>query len=336
MRKLRSTLALCSMLLGLFALAVPANATLSSITFVSATGSDSHPCTQESPCATFQQAISVTAAGGEVDALTPGNYGSFVICDGEGGCNGSVTIDGKGMATVQSTEQAIAVNVLSTDTVVLRGLSINGGGSGVEGIYFPGGGNLVVENCIITGFTYDGIVNVTNGTSLLYVKNTTINGGATGVYVNEDGGSTILEHVTITGTSSYGVEVLNSPGSLTMNDSLIVGGAYGVDIQSSAFYGASTFDTVLERVTINGTTTAGLYLGVGSAGVDSSTFFNNATALEAGSGATLRISNNSVYNNGTGYSCPGGVIASSGNNRKGSNPGTGAPVCSTIAAINQQ
>jgi len=332
MRKLKFTLAFCSMPLGLFAFAVPASA-LPAITYVSATGIDeaTYTCSQTHPCATFQYAIGETAAGGEIDALTAGNYGSVVI-------NNSITIDGKGLATVQETNgQAIAVNEYATnDTVVLRGLSINGGGSGVEGIYYPGGGTLVVENCIITGFTYDGIVNVTNGTSLLYVKNTTINGGATGIYVNEDGGSTILEHVTITGASSYGVEVLNSPGYLTVNDSTIVGGVYGVDIQSSAYYGSAFFNTILVRTTITGTTTAGIYLGVGTAGVDSSTFFNNATAMEAASGSTLRISNNSIYNNGTGYACPGGVIASSGNNRKGSNPGTGAPVCSNIAAINQQ
>jgi hypothetical protein len=291
--------ALCCTALAVFACAIPAYAT-SAITFVSATGSDSNACSQTSPCATFQGAINKTADGGEVDALTAGSFGSFVI-------NNSITIDGKGLATVQETSgQAIAVNeYATTDTVVLKGLSINGGSSGVEGIYYPGSGNLVVENCIITGFTYDGIVNVTNGNSLLYVKNTTINGGATGVYVNEDGGSTILEHVTITGTSSYGVEVLNSPGSLTINDSLIVGGAYGVDVQSSAFYGTSLFNTILERVTITGTTTGGLYVGVGTAGVDSSTFFSNATAMEAASGSTIRISNSNIYNNQTGVSCIG-------------------------------
>ncbi len=330
MKMLKFPQALCCMVLGLFAYAVPAYAT-SAITFVSAAGSDSNVCSQTSPCATFQGAINKTANGGEVDALTAGNYDSFVI-------NNSITIDGKGLATVQETSgQAIAVNEYATsDTVVLKGLSINGGGSGVEGIYYPGGGSLVVENCIITGFTYDGIVNVTNGTSLLYVKNTTINGGATGVYVNEDGGTTILEHVTITGASSYGVEVLNSPGALTMNDSLIVGGVYGVDIQSSAYYGTSLFNTMLERVTITGTTTAALYVGVGTAGVDSSTFFGNATALEADSGSTLRISNNNIYNNQTGVYCPGsGIISSTGNNRKGSNSGGPAP-CQSVGAINQQ
>jgi hypothetical protein len=326
------------MLLGLFACTIPAYA-LPEVTFVSATGSDTNACSQTSPCATFQGALSKTANGGEIDALTAGN---FVTSNGLV-INGSITIDGKGLASASiNNGQVIAVNIGSSDTVVLRGLTITGGssptaGGAVEGIYYPGGGNLIVENCIITGFTYDGIVNVTNGNTLLYVKNTTINGGATGIYVNEDGGATILEHVTITGTNSYGVEVLNSPGSLAINDSLIVGGAYGVDVQSSAYYGSSAFNTVLERTTITGTTIDGLYVGIGAAGVDSSTFFANGTALEAGSGSILRISNNNIYSNKTGLVCDSpGTIGSAGNNRKGSNSGGTATVCTSVGAITQE
>jgi hypothetical protein len=329
MKQLSFPLSLSCIAFAAFVYALPAHAT-SAITFVSATGSDSNACSQTSPCATFQGAIDKTANGGEVDALTAGSYSSFVI-------NNSITIDGKGLATVQETSgQAIAVNEYATsDTVVLKGLSINGGGSGVEGIYYPGGGSLVVENCIITGFTYDGIVNVTNGTSLLYVKNTTINGGATGVYVNEDGGSTILEHVTITGTSSYGVEVLNSPGYLTINDSLIVGGVYGVDIQNSAYYGTAVFDTVLERTTITGTTTA-VYAGVGAMDIDSSTIFNNTTAMQA-SGGSMKLSNNNIYNNASGILCTSASssVVSQGNNRHGSSAGyVASGGCGALGAIN--
>jgi hypothetical protein len=317
MRKLRVQQALSC----LFACAIPAYAT-SVTTFVSATGSDSNPCTQAKPCATFQGAINQTTAGGEVDAMTPGNYQSFVV-------NNSITIDGKGMASVNESDgQAIAINEYATsDAVVLRGLTIVGDGTGVEGIYYPGGGSLVVENCLIAGFTYDGIVNVTNGNSFLLVKDTTINGGATGIYINEDGGTTILNHVNISGATSYGVEVLNSPGTLEMDDSTIslAGlGVYGVDIQSSAYYGTSYFNAMLERDSISGATTAALYVGVGSSAADQSTFFSNSGVglVASGTGSTIYASNNNFYTNGTTLQCSSGGSISSSENRGQSTMGT--------------
>lgn len=321
------------MVAGLIAGAIPAY-TQSTITFVSATGHDTGTCPQTAPCASFQYAIGETSAGGEVDALTAGNYGSFVI-------NNSITIDGKGLASVnESSGQAIAVNEYSTsDAVVLRGLTIIGDGSGVEGVYYPGGGSLVVDTCVINGFTYDGIVNVTNGNSFLLVKNTTINGGATGIYINEDGGTTILDHVSISGASSYAIEVLNSPGMLEMNDSTISGGGgtYGVDIQSSAYYGTSKFNAMLERDTFTGTATAALYVGVGVTGVDSSTFFANTGAdIEAtGTGTIINASNNNLYSGGAPLKCAsGGSIGSTGNNRRGGN--TSGPACSSIFVLSAQ
>jgi hypothetical protein len=61
----------------LFVFVTAAHAALAPQTFVSASGNDANPCTQASPCATFQAAISVTAPGGEVDALTAGNFVCF-------------------------------------------------------------------------------------------------------------------------------------------------------------------------------------------------------------------------------------------------------------------
>ncbi len=324
MRELRVQRVLVCLVGGLIACAIPAYAQ-SPITFVSATGTDSGTCPQTKPCASFQYAVNETSAGGEVDALTAGNFaGSSGLV-----INNSVTIDGKGMASVNlNNGQAIAVNEYATsDAVVLRGLTISGDGAGVEGIYYPGGGSLVVDNCIITGFVYDSIVNVTNGNSFLLVKNTTMNGAATGVYINEDGGTTILDHVTISGTSSYGVEVLNSPGTLEMNDSTISSGglgAYGVDIQSSAYYGTSLFNAMLERDTITGTTTAAFYVGVGASAADQTTFFaNTGVGMNAtGSGTTINASNNNFYTNGVAIQCVSGGSISSTDNRGQSTTGT--------------
>jgi hypothetical protein len=321
--------------LGFFALLAAANpaAALATHTFVSATGSDSNACTQTLPCLTFQRAVNVTAAGGMIDALTSGDFGSFVV-------NNSLTINGHGLATIQETSgQAVAVNeYATTDVVILRGLTINGGGTGVEGVYYPGGGELVVDDCTISGFTYDGIVNVTNGNSVLIVRNTTIVGGATGIYVNEDGGMTTLEHVIISGISTYGIEVLNSPGNLVINDSVINGGVYGVDIQSSAYYGAAAFAAMLERSTITNASTAGVYVGVGATNIDSTNFLFDGFPVEAQSGGVIRLSNNNVYNNnGPFASCVGGTIYTASNNRRAQNNESGeGGGCTTFTPITTQ
>jgi hypothetical protein len=222
--------------------------------------------------------------------------------------------------------------------VILRGLTINGGASGTEGVYFPGGGEFVVDECTISGFTFDGIVNVTNGNTLFVVRNTTIVGGATGIYVNEDGGTTTLEHVNISGVSSYGIEVLNSPGSLVINDSVINGGVYGVDIQSSAYYGTAVFVAMIERSTITNASTAGVYVGVGNTNIDSTNFLFDGFAVEAQTGGVIRLSNNNVYNNNGPFAdCSGGTIYTEGNNRRAQNNGLGeGSGCGTFEPIINQ
>jgi hypothetical protein len=230
-------------------LALPASAFAApERTWVAYYGTDSGTtCPQTAPCATFQYAVDETAAGGEVDAESDGDFGSVVI-------NNSVTINGDGHnATVGEADgQAIAVNEYATNDVVnLIGLNINGFGTGVEGVYYPGGGTLRIENSNIYGFTYDGVVNVTNGTSRLDIDNTSISGGATGVYINEDGGQTDIDNTSIDNTSSDGIEILNSPGQLVVDDSEIDQNGYGVDDQGSSYYGSTAFQTEIDNSTID-------------------------------------------------------------------------------------
>jgi hypothetical protein len=230
------------------AAALPAAAfAASNRTWVSGTGKDTGTCTITAPCATFQYAVDETAAGGEVDAETDGDFGSVVI-------NNSITINGDGhnVTVGEASGQAIAVNEYSTtDVVNLIGLNINGFGSGVEGVYYPGGGTLRIENSDIYGFTYDGVVNVTNGTSKLEIDNTRISGAATGVYVNEDGGQTDIDNSSIDDNSSYGIELLNSPGQLVVDDSEINENGYGVQDQSSTYYGSTAMQIEIDNSTID-------------------------------------------------------------------------------------
>ena len=56
-------------------------------TWVSGVGDDANPCSRTAPCKTFAGAISKTAAGGEIDVLDPGGFGTVTITK-------AITIDG--------------------------------------------------------------------------------------------------------------------------------------------------------------------------------------------------------------------------------------------------
>src|SRR3954470_15467436 len=93
-------------------------------TWVSGVGDDANPCSRTAPCKTFAGAISKTAAGGEIDVIDPGGFGTVTITK-------SITIDGQGtMASIlASATNGINVNAGAGDTVILRNLSINGAGT---------------------------------------------------------------------------------------------------------------------------------------------------------------------------------------------------------------
>jgi len=119
-------------------------------TWVSGVGDDANPCSRTAPCKTFAQAISVTAPGGEISVLDPGDFGSVVITK-------SITINGGSIAGITApAANGVVVNVTTPGdpgVVVLRGLSINGSGTGLNGIRYLAGATLVIEHCSIYGFT---------------------------------------------------------------------------------------------------------------------------------------------------------------------------------------
>lgn len=144
--------------------------------WVSGVGDDLNPCSRTFPCKTFAGAISKTAMGGEIDALDSSGFGAVTIYR-------SITIDGTGALTgvFAAGLDGITINITdpndSAKSVRLRGLSINGLGSGLNGIKVVAANKVSIEDSVIDGFTADGI-NVSAGA--VFVRNTTIrnNGGA--------------------------------------------------------------------------------------------------------------------------------------------------------------
>src|SRR3984957_12381204 len=132
--------------------AVPADSQASR-TWVSGVGDDANPCSRTAPCKTFAGAISKTAPGGEIDALDPGGFGSVTITK-------SITLDGGfgQNASILATGGPNGINiVVGSANVSIRNLSIQGAGTGGNGISLTGAGSVHIEHCIISNFTGDGI-----------------------------------------------------------------------------------------------------------------------------------------------------------------------------------
>src|SRR5690349_15553634 len=116
-------------------------------TWVSGVGDDANPCSRTAPCKTFAGAISKTAAGGEISVLDNGSYGAVTIIK-------AITINGEGnlAGIISAGGNAIVVNAGVNDKIVIRGIAINGVGTGTNGIRFLAGKDLTVENVTIEGF----------------------------------------------------------------------------------------------------------------------------------------------------------------------------------------
>jgi hypothetical protein len=268
-------------------------------TWVSGVGDDVNPCSRTAPCKTFAGAISKTAAGGEISALDPAGFGAVTITK-------AITINGDGTLAgiLASLVNGVIVNAGVNDKVVLRNLSINGAGNGINGIRYLAGKQLVVDKCSITGFTGNGIdVSLTNNGNL-FVRDTNITVVNNGIRITTTAGSAVanIDRVHIDGATTNGVDVVgNSSFATVLNSTISSAGGSALIVET----GSGQINAENNMLTANGT-------GVNAA-------FN---------GAFIRISNNSIYNNTTGFNIAvGGVIASPspGNNKVSGNGGATVP-----------
>lgn len=112
----------------LIALAVPSSAFgQATRTWVSGVGDDANPCSRTAPCKTFAGAISKTAAGGEINCLDPGGFGAVTITKSL-----AIKCQNTEAGVLVSGTNAIIINAAATDKVTLRGLDINGVGTGAQ------------------------------------------------------------------------------------------------------------------------------------------------------------------------------------------------------------
>src|SRR5438552_2272987 len=192
--------------LALIALALPSSAFgQASRTWVSGVGDDANPCSRTAPCKTFAGAISKTVTKGEINCLDPGGFGGVTITK-------AITIKchyTEGGVLVSGTN-AIVVNTPSTDSVTLRGLDINGLGTGLNGVRILNAKRVRILDSEIYGFVRDGIdFEPTNNGAKLVVSRT---------HIHDNTGNGVLNappaNVTATATLRYVEAQDNSCGTL--------------------------------------------------------------------------------------------------------------------------
>jgi hypothetical protein len=288
-------------------------------TWISGVGDDVNPCSRTAPCKTFAGAISKTAAGGEINCLDPGGFGTVtitksisIIC--ENNPEAGITSPGVNGFIINGT------NV----SVVLAGIDLEGLGNtsttaGVNGVYFLNGASLVVRNLKIRGFRNGyGINFAPNSNAQLFVEDTMISDSGSpttvttgGITVAPAAGMTArvtIRNSQIVNNLNVGLRVdttgiVGSKIIASINNSQLVNNGSGILVKTPAGTGAADFTLTDSNVAQN--TSFGMIIN--------------------GAAATARVGNTTITNNGTGIMLLGSAtVKSYGDNRLDGNTTDGA------------
>jgi len=272
-------------------------------TWVSGVGDDANPCSRTAPCKTFAGAISKTAPSGEISVLDPGGFGTVNITK-------ALTINGDGTlaAILNSGVTGIIVNAGANDVVYIRNISINGAGTGLNGIRYIAGKALHVENCNIYG----------------QGNNTAGNGNGIIVALTATAGNVFVKDTNIKTCAVTGISVATTTGFVAgvLDNVRLEGLPTGAVIGNNAF--VSIRNSLINLCTSTGVSITGSGTPTGS--FDNVMINNNPTAINVGASGIINLSSSVLENNTTAIvsAAPQANLRSSGNNRLLGNVSDGA------------
>lgn len=288
MKRLTSVLAVATVVAVCFLSSSVAHAQATR-TWVSGVGDDANPCSRTAPCKTFAGAISKTAAGGEISALDPGGFGAVTITK-------SITINGDGTLAgiLASFVNGIVINAGNNDVIVLRSLSLNGGGSlGLSGVRIINAGHVRIENSTIQNFANFGIEGA-NGVNPVQVtvSNVSITQSGVGIkQANLANGSLIVSNTRIN-KGTTGIDVLGGIANVT-NAVVVHQTVNGMAAQNAAVLNVTRSLVTSNNNGVNAVT-AGATINLS----DNDIFSNNANGVAVAGGATCnRFQNNRIFGN---------------------------------------
>jgi hypothetical protein len=280
-------------------------------TWVSGFGDDANPCSRTAPCKTFAGAISKTAAGGELDVQDPGGFGTLTITK-------AVTIEADGLIGGISGAGTNGVNIVAgaTDRVTLRGLTIDGIGTGFDGVKIQSAGRVSLEHCYINNFTQNGLeiapngTNQTGGTAIdVFIRDTVFtNNGAFGASADLTKGGLFANAEAFSATTPTNINVVLDDVRFQAN----AWGIRGIDATNIIVNGGGVFESKFFGMRVEASTfAANLFLN------DTNSSNNGTSGLTvAGAKATARLTRTALTLNATGVSISGGGVA----NTFGDNP----------------
>jgi hypothetical protein len=267
--------------------------------FVAAQGLDGNPCTFAAPCRSLQKAHNTVAAGGEIDVLDPAGYGALTITK-------SISIQGHGFAGIATASgNAITITAGNSDDISLRGLLIDGVGSGNRGIELNSAGSLDIQDSLIRNFSGSGLVLTSTDPSKVFISDTRIARNRAG------------------GISSIG------DGSLSgVIDRVVIANNVGTGL-SFAFYSQLKF-TVSDSVITDNSGDGVQIAGAGQPGevmLRNVVVADNSTGVSVtGSNTIIRVTKSTITGNTIGFTTlSSGQIASYSDNNLNGNGVNGAP-----------
>jgi hypothetical protein len=262
--------------------------------FVASYGNDANTATNcgfANPCRGFTAAMTVVDPSGEVVALDAAGYGTVTITK-------SVTITanpGFYAGISASTGNAVTIATASIN-VTLRGLNINGIGA-TNGVAMTNGNRLSVENCVISGFSNNGIDVNTASASTVRIVDSLIRDNVGGVEFQGNANGDIA-NTKFLGNSFTGIWLLIGTASaistVSVTDSVVTGSSFGITSRSTN--ATATARTTVNRTTVTKSSTAVL------------------AQSDAGGVAVVTIGNSMVTGNSFGFVAAGGAIETMSNN----------------------
>jgi hypothetical protein len=274
-------------------------------------GDDSNPCSRDAPCLTFATAFNATLAGGEIDVLSPGDYGPLTITKALTICNGD------GVAGVLVTaSSAMTIQAGTTDVVMLGGLTLDGIDAANNGVVVSSAKRVVIDKVVIENFGLAGIdVAPSGGAVAVNITNTTITNSGTGVLIKPSGGAAataMVKGVHLDNNIGVGAQIDGTAGGVAL--AVIVDSTAGQNGSSGVVAVSGTGGSALVylvRDVVDRNVAAGIMSnqsagGAASVYVGGSQLSGNANSVaSAGGGALISYGNNQVSNNGANGSFTG-------------------------------
>jgi hypothetical protein len=278
--------------------------------FVASYGNDSNPCTFGSPCKTFQVAVNAVDTGGEVTVIDSAGFGPIII-------NKAVVVTSPAGVEAgivpTSGGDGITIAAASTDTIVLRGLTLEGNATSNHAINVTAAGNVEIYNCAIRNFASEGIV-VQSSTlisvliSETVVSDVTANSVAGIFFIPTASGANItaaLDKVTIH-NNFIGVwaDASNAPIELQITNSHFDNNTRGIELAGGSL--SLPANAYLKNVTID--------VNQGSTGIymleHVSTYISQVTITpETALGIDFKDGVNEVFSDGTShFGLVGGIV----------------------------